>query len=187
MDEGLFSGPFLQAVFCGSGTAQRHSLDLLTSSGTGVRYVRLRTLTSEENLSISDGVGDARERSDIGSGIQLKDYKVGIEAWGNASGVGTVAEALRGVGSERGQDLREGHACARHQVKLFSRVVMVDVTGVGAKEDLTAGGGIGMQLADGERDALLRRFRRDVVPLHLDIEERQSWDQAHVRRFHAGD
>src|ERR1700685_3720051 len=98
------------------------------------------------------------ECRDVCGGIGTKDYKVGIEALGDEAAVGRVAEALSGVGGERGEDLREGHACARHELEFFGGVVVIDVANVGAKEDLAARGGIDVKLVDRERDDLLDRL-----------------------------
>ena len=96
-------------------------------------------------------------------------------------------ESLGGSGGERGEDLREGHAGAGHELELFCGVVVVDIADVCTEENLAAGGCVGVELIDDEREEVLRRFSGNVGPLSFDVEEGERGDEAHVRGLHAVD
>lgn len=61
----------------------------------------------------------------------------------------------------------EGHPGARHQLKFFGGVVVIDVADIGAKEDLTAGGRVGVKFTRPSRSGLVR-FRGGDVSEEID-------------------
>src|SRR6267143_4054429 len=112
----------------------------------GGRRWKSRSRFAEEDFALADGEGDFGEGGDVMGGVGGEDDEVAVQAFGDVTGTGGVPEALGGIGGEGGENLLPGEAGAGHEGEFLGGVKVVGVADIGAKEDLSARVGVGLQL-----------------------------------------